>query len=304
MDPLKDSPEIIQAQARIKEIWATGKIRIILSLIGVLVVIFLWNDYRDTKAALQQQVAKTSTLETKFQVIGDSVVGQGKILEDQNRALLAATANQGQIVAQMRAQGNQMQAMFEAQGRIIAELVRNQGTTTPVTPGQDGSFKEARMLQGRTSGPALTEVLLSYNPKATDPTKRLLGDWTNYREDFKPSVVEWKKKDGGYFGTFNLRRTVFRPDGSKVGEENIPISDATASFSPSTLPGGAPDVPRWTITLGPARSLTFSNDPNQPSKWMPAALLDYRMTTHLGITGGIVGNYMVGGFSYRFGGPN
>lgn len=302
MDPLKDSPEIIKAQARLKEIWATGKIRIILTLIGVLVAVFIWNDYRDTKAALEKQVAKTSTLETQFQVIGTSVVGQGKILEDQGKALLAATASQGQIIAQMKAQGAQMQAFFEAQGRINAELVRNQGTTTPVTPGQDGAFKEARMLQSRSGGPALTEVNLTYNPKATDPTKRLLGDWTNYREDFHPSVVEWKKKDGGYLGTFNLKRTVYRLDGTKVGEENIPITDATASFSPSVLPGGAPDVPRWTISVGPARLLTMSTDPNQ-SKWMPAALLDYRVTNNFGIGGGVVGNYAVGMFSYRFGGP-
>lgn len=303
MDPFKDSPEIIKAQSRIKEVWAAGKVRIILTLIGAFVAIFIWNDIRDTKAALQQQIAKTSTLETKFQVIGDSVVGQGKILENQNKALTEAMANQGQIVAQMRAQGNQMQAMFDAQGRILAELVRNKQVEGPgVTPGQDGSFKDAKMVQGRTGGPALADVTLTYNPKATDPTKRLLGDWSNYREDFHPSVVEWKKKDGGYFGTFNLRRTVYRPDGTKVGEENIPLTDATASFSPSTLPGGAPDVPRWTLTLGPARSLTFGTDPNQ-SKWMPAALLDYRMTQHLGVTGGVVGNYLVGGFSYRFGGP-
>lgn len=303
MDPLKASPEIDQARAKLKEIWATGKIRIILTLIGIFAAVFFWNDYRDTKAALEKQVAKTSTLETKFQVIGDSVVGQGKILENQGKALLDATAAQGQIIAQMRAQGNQMQAMFDAQGRILAELVRNRGTEGGVTPGQDGSFKDARMLQGRSTGPALTEVNLTYNPKATDPTKRLTGDWTNYREDFHPSVVEWKKKDGGYFGTFNLKRTVYRLDGTKVGEENIPITDATASFTPSVLPGGAPDVPRWTISVGPARLLTLSTDPNQ-SKWMPAALLDYRVSNHFGIGGGIVGNYAVGMFSYRFGGPN
>lgn len=263
-------------------------------LLAVAALVWFINDYRDLKGLAMRQAAEVSTLSTEFKRVGDAVVGQGALLKTESEGWREASALQGkQLTDAMRQQNASIMALFEAQGRILSEVVHNQGASAAVQPGVDGSFTGAKMVQGRTAGPALTDVTLRYNPKDPDPSKRLLGDWTNYREDFFPSVVEWQKADKGFSGTFRLRREVFRPDGSKVGSEEIPITYAKATFDPQTLPGRSAEVPRFTISGGAAWDW-------QKRTWGPAVLGDYRVTSNWGVGGGWAGNQALLMTSFRF----
>lgn len=263
-------------------------------LLAVAAIVWFVNDYRDLRSLALRQASEISTLSTEFKRVGDAVVGQGALLKTESEGWRTAQALQGKELADaMRQQNASIMALFEAQGRILSEVVHNQGASAPVQPGADGSFSGVKMIQGRSAGPALADVTLRYNPKDPDATKRLLGDWSNYREEFFPSVIEWQKADKGFAGTFRLRREVYRPDGSKVGVEEIPLTSAKATFDPQTLPGRGVDTPRFTISGGAAWDW-------QKRTWGPALLGDYRVTSTWGVGGGWAGNQALLMTSFRF----
>lgn len=280
----------------LKAKWATYRVYVIGVAVAAATAVVIWfiNDYRDLRSAATRQAAEISTLGVEFKRVGDAVVGQGGLLRSESEGWKAASALQGkQLTDAMRQQNANIMAIFEAQGKILAEVVQNQGAAAAVHPGTDGSFSGVQMVQGRSSGPALTDVTLRYNPGDPDPSKRLLGNWSNYREDFFPSVVEWQKADKGFSGTFRLRREVYRGDGTKVGSEEIPVLMAKATFDPQTLPGRSTDVPRFTISGGAAWDW-------QKRTWGPVVLGDYRMTSNWGVGGGWAGNQAIMLTSYRF----
>ena len=287
---------IAQALQIVKARWASWRTYIIGGAIAASVALVVWfiNDYRDLRSKATRQAAEISTLSVEFKRVGDAVVGQGALIRSESAGWKSVQALQGQQLADtMRQQHASIMAIFEAQGQILAEVVQNQGAASVVHPGADGSFSGVQMVQGRSSGPALTDVTLRYNPADPDPAKRLLGTWANYREDFFPSVIEWQKADKGFAGTFRLRREVYRGDGTKVGSEEIPLTTARATFDPQTLPGRSTDVPRFTISGGAAWDW-------QKRTWGPVVLGDYRMTSNWGVGAGWAGNQAMVLTSYRF----
>lgn len=274
--------------------WGDSKGKIIVTVILVATGIYLWNDYRDAKRTMEIQASKISTLSEDFHKLGEAYVGQGELFKNDRAAFQAALAAQGEsLVKEMKAKDARIAALYEGQGVILEELRRHRPPVGPVDPGPDGSFKDARMLQGRSSFP-LTEVTLSYDPKNPDPTKRLLGDWRNYKETFNYSVAEWKKGDGGITGTFRLWREVRRGD-EVVGKEEIPLEKATTTINPIAFRNMGVAVPRWTIQAGAAWDW-------QKKQWGPAIIGDYRLTGHWGFGGGVAGNQVLMLTSFRFGG--
>lgn len=172
----------------------------------------------------------------------------------------------------MESQGNQIRATFQAQGVILAEVVKGQGGA--VTPTSEGGFTAVNRVQARSNGnPPLTDITMSWNPKEPNPDRRLQTSWSNNKEVFHPSVVEWQKKDDkSLSGTFRLTREVYRLDGSLIGKEEIPLSGATASFDPSAFNLEAAPR-RWGLGLGP--SFDYKD-----RKWYPIGAVSYRATTN------------------------
>ena len=279
---------------------ADGHEKIVLYGVLALILIIGWNEIRDLRGQLAQQKAETGTLANDFGKLGEAYKGQGALILSQGAAQAKAIQDQGAaLTSAMTAQGNQIRATFEAQGKILASLTQAI-TTKGVTPDANGGFTGAQLVQVRPTGPATTDVTLNFDPKNTDPMKRLTGQWNNYREDFSPSVIAWQKKtDQSYSGTFRLTRTLFKPDPTvpggyrSLGTEEIPLAGATASFDiPNTVKG--PEVSRWSIMGGPVYD-------SLKHTWNPGAGVGYRITPQLGISTGFAGSNAFVWGSYTFG---
>ncbi len=260
-----------------------------------LIVMFLYiRDLKKQNTALAQQVSTTSE---QFQKIGDSYQAQGIAFKTEKEAWAKATKDLGVTLTASMAQSQaQLQVLYNAVGILQSQL--GQGTSPAVTPAPSGAFKGVTLVQAR-KGPALSEVSLTYDPAAQDPTKRLAPQWLSYQEEFDVAMGEWKKKDGGFVAALRMTRKVLRPDkdGLKVvGEEDIPIGTATASFGPSAFGGeqALAPVPRFTVFGGAG----WDTD---KKKAVPVLGMDYRLTTNTGIGAGIAGNIVFGSLSYRFG---
>jgi hypothetical protein len=258
-------------------------------LLVLLVIGF--NQNRDLKAQLQQAKAVAGTVATKFAPVGEAFTGQGVMLKsDQDGAAQAAVAQGTTLATTMVKQGNKVRAVFVSQGTVKAETVVDHPAVAP-TPGANGAFSGVTLVQGRSSGPALTDVTLSYDPNGS-LDQRLTGSWANYREEFTPTVVDWQRKtDKAMIGTFRLTRTVYKADGTKLGTEEIPLSSATSTFSPSDIP--APGVSRWTLAGGPVYD-TLTHTYN------PGIGIHYQITSQLGILPGIAGHQVFLWGSYTF----
>lgn len=272
------------------------KARFIVGAIVVSGAVLFINDYLDTKAALRTQTAIASTNSELMRKLGDALVAQGNVLQSEKALREQMNATMGKQVADfMESQNNVARALYTAIGRIEATI--QQGGDVHVNPGPDGSFQGVKLPQARP-GPPLSQVELSYDPTAPDPTKRLASTWTNYREDFFPSLGEWIKKDGGYVAVFKLRREVWRPDPGgpvKIGEETINLENAKASYNPDAFKSSASEsVPRWSIMGGLGRDLNLN-------KTVFVGIGGYRVNNSFSVHGGTVGNTALVGASWHFG---
>lgn len=284
---------------KLKTFWATYRTYAILAVIAAIVAAFvlLVNGYRDARASLKAMTAIASTNSEKAQKLGDDMKAQGEVLASEREAnKLAQQVFSKQLMDYMASSDASIRAIYSAMGRINAEV--HQGGAVPVTPTATGGFTDVHLIQGRT-GPATTEVKLDYDPAAPDATKRLVSTWTNYREDFYPTLGEWQKQDGGFVAAFHLRREVWKtgPDGhdTKVGDEVINLQDAQARYNPDTFrsnPGGYA-LPRWSFIGGIGHDF-------DTKKTVPVGILGYRMTQNIGVHGGAVGNTFLVGASWQF----
>jgi len=234
------------------------------------------------------------TLNLEFQKLGDAYQAQGKVFSTQKEAQQAAQQALGKQYADAMAKKDaKLISLYTAMGEIGSQT--HAGTEVHVTPTTSGGFTNVTLVQART-GPALSEVAVNFDPT----TKSVASNWTSYKEDFFPTVGEWQLKDGGYTGGFRLKRTVSRPDGKggyvAVGSEEIPLTEATATFGPISFGGtqALAPVPRLSLFGGIGR------DTSQ-KKEVPVLGADYRWTTQVGSGLGIAGNTIFGFVSYRIG---
>lgn len=261
-------------------------------LVGILLL--FWNDYRDTKKALKSVEAQNGVLSVQFGKLADAYLGQGALIQSNHQATQEAVAAQGkQLTEAMKQQGAMVQAIFTAQGKIIAEVLHGK-PTTGVTPTATGGFSDAKMVQTRSEGrPPLTSVTLNYDPTNADPMGRLSGTWTNNTEVFHSSVIEWKNKgDKSLVGTFKLAREVFDANGKLVGQEEVPLTNAKASFDIKSLPLASPR--RWAAHLGPVYSY-------KDGRMTPGGGVSYRPTTNTGLLVGVTKDncFLWGSWSFK-----
>ena len=279
---MAETPEVPTSFSKILAWVEAGHLKTLLYVALGFVAVIAWNKIRDMEKDLAIARAQTATLQVEFGKLGEGYTGQGKLIQSNHDAVASALSLQGtQLTGAMVAQGNQVRALFESQGKILAELVRGR-TTGDVTPGKDGSFSEVKLVQGRTEGrPPLTDVTLTYDPTNPNPKNRLVGDWQNYTEVFTPSVVEWQKKDDkSLTGTFRLTREVFGKDGTALGKEEIPLTQATATFDKSAF--ALPEPRRWSVLVGPMYNFKEKN-------YSLGLGVDYRVTTNFALTTGVTG---------------
>jgi len=249
-------------------------------------------DLRTQNKALTSQV---QTLDEKFKQIGSAYQAQGQIYQTDKQAWEAAQAAQGKALAdQMKQDQAQLRALFQANGELKAEL----GKVSPVVvvpTTATGAFANVSLPQVR-KGPSLTSVTLSYDPTNSNLKGRLVGNWNNNREDFAYSVGEWQKKDKGYIATVKLSRTVYDSSDKQVGTEEIPLTNATASFGPDAFGGeqALNPIPRLTVYGGVGKDTNLG-------KVVSVLGADYRFTTTTGVGVGVVGSTIFGSVSYRFG---
>ena len=260
-----------------------GHLRTIAYVIIAIIFVLGFNEIRDLKKERALDRAEMGTLRVGFQQLGDAYTGQGKLIESNAKATQDALGLQGkQTVEALTAQGNQIKAMFDAQGRILAEVVKGQ-INGSVNYTANGGFN-VDLPQSRGGGkPALTDVQVFYDPTNPNPQNRISSSWRNNTEVFHPSVIEWQKKnDKSLTGTFRLTRDVYKSDGTLVGKEDIPLTDATASFSPKDF--GLEAAPRrWGLALGPVWDY-------KDQKWYPGGGFDYRVSTNNLVQVGVTKN--------------
>ena len=285
--------EVVTIASKMKSWVMNGHLRTIAYVILAITLVFGWNKIRDLEKAQADAQARIGTMNTQFEKLGEGYSGQGEIIKNSNAALSQAVALQGRdLTNALTQQGNQVRAMFDSQGRVIAELVKGQ-TTSGVIPTATGGFVGADLIQARTNGkPPLADVSLTYDPTNPNPQSRLTGSWQNYTEVFKPSVVGWQKKsDKSLTGTFRLTREVYRPDNTLVGKEEIALDNATASFDSALF--SAPEPRRWSVMLGPVFNY-------KDHTWTPGGGLDYRVTQNISVMSGVTkDNFFIWG-KYSF----
>ena len=273
----------------------TNKFRIIAYFVLVFTFIAGALYIKDLRTQKQALIAEVTTTDQKFQKIGDAYQAQGQLYQTDKQAWAAALAAQGKALTdQMAKDQAQLRALYQAYGELKAEVQKaGPVVVTPTSP--SGAFANVTLPQVRT-GPTLTSVTLSYDPTNANAKNRLTGNWNNNREDFNFSVGEWEKKDKGYVATAKIVRTVYDSTGKVVGTEEIPLTNATATFAPTAFGGeqAVNPVPRFTVYGG------FGKDTNL-NRVVSVLGMDYRFTTNVGAGVGVVGNTIFGDVSYRFG---
>jgi hypothetical protein len=269
------------------------KLQISAGLVAFIIIIlqsYYIYDIRNQNKALSQ---KNSTLDSEFKKLGESFQSQGAVFKTEKDALEQAQIDLGKTYVQSMVQAQaQLRVLYTALGEVRSEL--HSLVPAPVKPSSDGSFMTS--LEQQRTGPSLTKVDLSYN----GVTKVVGGSWVSYRENFITSIGEWKKKDTGYVAGINLKRKVYRPVGEgkfeEIGEEDIPLTNATATYAPTAFGGeqALDPVPRLSVFGGIGKDTTTN-------RLVPVLGFDYRITTRVGVGSGIAGNTVFGAVSYRFG---
>jgi hypothetical protein len=210
-----------------------------------------------------------------------------------------------EVTEQIKKDGGKVTALYQATGTVQESVGSIAGQVDALTASVNGlrvpymGFVNHRLVQDRGTLPALAEadVTYTYDPAFPEKGGKLTGKWLGYQEQFYPSLTTWDTSNKGYRAAFQLYRnvTVRKADGTtEVKREDINLTSSEATFSPEAF-GLGPVVPRWTATLGVAKEL----DGRQ--RTLPAAMIDYRFTTKLGVSGGVVGTSAFVGGSYRFG---
>lgn len=276
-----------------------------LALVGGLVIGV--NYVRDLRAELGQQKKVADTLSQKFQTFGTSAVSANSAVTASTAATQAVATFDPSVIAYMKSQGASLQSLTTLVGQTQEELQAIKAQSTTFTPTQQntttGALAGYPIEQTRSDGPPLTSLSLTYDPKQSNPNLAFKGSsWTNYQEKFQSSVGQWEKQsDGGLKTTVVLTRTISKPDPLDptklviVGTEKVPLLGAETVYTPKGLVDpSAFAVPRWTASLGASQTSSSSG-------WTPAALVDYRITNHLGVFAGLVNKAGVIGASYRFG---
>lgn len=269
------------------------KLQIIATIVAVTIIgvqSYYIYDIMNKNKALSQ---KNSTLDTEFRKLGESYLAQGAVFGTEKEALEKARQVLGKAFSDSLEDAHaQLRMLVTAVGEIKSD-VRSISPET-VKPSTDGSFQTS--LEQRREGPSLAKVELTYN----GGTKQIGGSWVNYKENFVASMGEWKKQDTGYVAGIRLKRKVYKPlaDGNftEVGEEDIPLSNASATYGPVAFGGeqALDPVPRFAVFGGIGKD-TSTN------KLVPVLGFDFRITSKIGIGSGIAGNTIFGTMSYRFG---
>jgi len=295
------------------------KIILVLVIVAVLIVGCIY--LVDLRRQLEADKVERATLAQQFQQLGANAVTRNQLTTPKLQSDAAQQAFGDQVAQYMRANNAKIQSLTNALGSVegrvsnveglsAAALAQHQNATT----GQLSGFplEEVRRDQSGASLPPLSQVAVSYDPAQRDPNVAFRGTfWTHYREDFRVAVGDWKaSKDGGLKTSVSLKRTIFKPDPAQPGQfltlgvEDIPIGDATTTYTPADFAAPALKVPRWTAMIGIAHSASGNR---------PSALLDYRLTNRFGLFAGAISSSanptrpqdtaIVGGISIRFGAP-
>jgi len=270
-----------------------------------------FNYVRDLRTQLRNQLQIAATLSQKLQIVGSSAVAansQGTVTSVNQQA---AAAFPPELVALMKQQGAQIQSLTAATAQTASQISSIQAALpnfAPTTHAATGILTGYSLEQNRDGKPALTSLNLFYDPSQPDPSKAFAKTtWNNYQETFGATVGDWQKQsDGGLKTSVSVIRTVMKPDPSNpgkmvaVGTENIPLISASTVYVPKALVANIPGVTsRWTASAGISTDSIMNNS---TSNFQPAGLLDYRVTTNIGIFTGVVNKSLVGGLSYRIGG--
>jgi len=269
-----------------------AKITLIVVAIGA--ATYFINDYRDMRREMREQKAQLSTVDSQFKQIGEGYQTLNSIIKNNQDANNKAIMLLGdQTVRYMNASNAQIQSLYTAIGKINSNIM----DLTKVIGGNrdsNGVVSDVKLSQERpNNAPSLTTLNLKYDPSKPLGQAFAGSKWQNNTEVFKPSFGQWQLKDGGYRVATRLQREVYDAQGNKIGSEEVPMEKAEAEFTPSAF-GLGPQVPRFTVTP------LISYD-SVDKKFRPGVLGDYRMTNSFGVSGGIVNNSSVLGFSYRFG---
>lgn len=268
-------------------------IKIGLGVVVISAITYFINDYLDTKKALKQQMAMTSTLQSDFKQVGLAYQTTNEIIKKNQEAQSQATALLGeQMVKYMNANNAQLQTLYSSIGKInlsIIDLTRVVGGTRDSA----GVVKDVKLSQERpNSAPPLTTLSLNYDPNKPLGQAFSGSKWQNNQEVFKTAFGEWKLKDNGYRVAARLTREVYDGTGKLIGTEEIPLQQAEAQFTPSAFSLG-PEIPRFTFT--PVIGYDFND-----KKWKPGALGGYRISNKADVTGGFVGSTAIVGFGFKF----
>lgn len=276
------------------------KLGVILALIFC--VIYIWNLIRDQRAQLQALQAKAATLEQKKQTIGDSVVTGNQVGTQKDVDAQGKEAFGPDVLLYMKSQDAKLNALTSAVAQVEANQYNaNNLKQDDLTQHQDqsGQLSGFKMNEDRGNLPPISQLSLSYNPKEKDVAKAFQGTfWVHNREDFTITTGDWKEADrGGRKTTVNLRRSVYSPNGTLIGQEQIPVSDGSTIYAPNAITPTPPSIPRFTFMLGLGKQNSA------------AGIIDYRISNKFGMWGGVTQqkiqgifqSTLLGGVSLRFG---
>lgn len=268
------------------------KLATALVILGIIVAagVIGFNYVRDMRAELTAEKEKTATLSQKFQPIGPAAVTGNQVQTPAQANQQAKDALGPAVIDAMSKQNASLlqltQALAQVQSRVsqIENLnpqafQQHQDQKTGALTGF--TLDEARRDPTGKSLPGLASVNLFYDPAQKDPNAAFKGtSWTHNREDFKVATGEWKKKaDGGFMTAISLTRTVYKPDGTLIGPEDIPVADGSTAYTPQGLTPAPAQAGRWTALLGAAKG--------SAGGYRPAGMVNYNLTQKWGVWAGV-----------------
>lgn len=294
------------------------RIKLIVPILLVVGVVYMFIHMRDLERRADAAQKAASTLEQKFQKVGDGAVANNAIANQKdlnqqgkdavNPAVLLYMQQQGAVLASLTTSLATVSSRISGlETRMPTDFGGKQDSTTGTLTGFP--LEENRKgADGRTLPP--TAMLnLSYNPTLKDPNLAFKGSlWQHYQEAFKVTQGAWEKKDGGFKTSIGLTRTISKPDPTDptkmivVGQEDIPIGDANTVFGPKGMVADPFKMPRWTLMLGVSRDANFGTGSTSGiNGYQPAATIDFRVSNKYGVTFGAVNKSAVVGLSVRLG---
>lgn len=248
--------------------------KIVIALIAIYGFYYLNNKTDKNTEAIQDSLVQQKMFQD------GSIMARGNVEKQLELEKIARDKLSNEIRDQIRTEHGTVVAVISALGQINASITAFGKITGEKK--SDGSFlTTVAQDRGKDKAP-LTSVVLKYDATKSNLTEALSGSsWRNNVEEYKLTYGEWRTEKQGLRSSASLKRTIYSDDNKtqKLGEENIPLTNADAFYSIDNILNLSP-LPKYTFITGTIHDF-------RTGKNGIIGIFDTKLTRKIGISTGV-----------------